>query len=293
MDIIVEIGTNEQNQLIRKELEIIQNVYSSFKLPNPLKQIVVPDNFDTKVNEIQGTSDYSSKREATIAVAKNIVKDEGIFLIFSKDLFTIFHDNFTRLHMYLHELLHAYNTIRLPKFNSEPPSERQYLSNLCTLFDEYYANRMAFEIIHKLYPKTSFRYKRNNYHHLKGFIESIKELNYYTKIRSEIFSFRKHGNVEVFLQNIHPYFDGVSKSIIYVYSYIDCSQKLKKFEKSILESKFVNERTASLMDFFRLKYDNNDFDLLDGKNLIVAFMENFGMKFEDTPDGLYCRVVDI
>lgn len=294
MDILVEIGSEQQKEQIKKELGLIQSIYSSFNLPIPLKRIIIPEDFDATVNELQNSKDYFSRRDEHIAVAKNIIKSEGIFLIFSKDLFTRSHDSFTRLQMYLHELLHAYNTHRKPELRKESLCEYQYLSNLYILFDEYCANRKSFEIIAEIFPKTSFRYKRSNYCHLKGFIKTINGDHVYHKnICSKISEFRSHGNIDTFLKNLNSLFDQIAKSIIYIYSYIDCTNKGSKFEPLILESKFMNEKTLKLIEFFRSKYENNNFDLFDGKLLIEDFMKNFGMKFEDTSNGLYCHVLDI
>ncbi|MEK6647633.1 MAG: hypothetical protein AABY84_13260 [Candidatus Firestonebacteria bacterium] len=294
MDILVEIGSEQQKEQVRKELELVQSVYSSFKLQIPLQKIIIPEDFDATVNALQDSKDYCSRREEHIAVAKNIIKADGIFLVFSKDLFTKLHDNFTRLQMYLHELLHAYNVHRKPELRKESLCEYQYLLNLYILFDEYYANRKSFEIIAELFPKTSFRYKRNNYCHLKGFIKAINADNVCHKnLCSKINEFRSHGNIDTFLKSLNPLFAQISKSIVYIYSYIDCTNKGTKFEPLILKSKFVNEKTLKLIKFFRFKYGNNNFDLFDGKLLMEDFMKNFGMQFEDTSNGLYCHVLDI
>lgn len=294
MDILIEIGSEQQKEQIRKELEIVQSVYSSFDLQIPLQKIIIPEDFDATVNTLQNSKNYSSKREEHIAVAKNIIKSDGLFLIFSRELFTKSQDTLTRLQMYLHELLHAYNASRKPELKKGSLREYQYLLNLYILFDEYYVNRKSFEIIARLFPKTSFRYKRSNYYHLKGFIKAINSDNMYHKeVCTRISEFRFHGNIDKFLKSLNPLFDQVSKSIVYIYSYIDCSDKGAKFEPLILKSKFINEKTLKLIKLFRSKYGDNNFDLLDGTQLMEDFMKNFGMRFEDTSNGLYCHVLDI
>jgi len=50
------------------------------------------------------------------------------------------------------------------------------------------------------------------------------------------------------------------------------------------------------MDFFKEKYDKADgvdIDLCEGIGLAMDFMTNFGVRFEDQPQGLYCHVIDI
>ena len=47
------------------------------------------------------------------------------------------------------------------------------------------------------------------------------------------------------------------------------------------------------MDFFKIKHQEQIYDIQDDLDLIIDFMTNFGMKFEDTPEGTYCHVLDI
>jgi len=294
LEIIVEIGTEEQRRFIENELRTIEIMAGHFEPPPPIKRVIVPNDFDEKVNEIQGTNHYQSLRGHR-AVAKNVTTNDGVYLVFSKLLYKDEHDNITRLQIYVHEFVHAYNKLRFPSLETESPSKHLYLSNLYTLFDEYDANRKSFEITESLFPKVSHRYKLNNRKYLKLFIKSlIEDSKYFRQISNEILKFRlRHIDVDRFLKDIDPCFDEISKSIIYTYAYIDHCLKLKKLESFMMKSKFINAKTISLIEFYRNKFELGDPNLFDGYELIKRFMENFGMRFEDTPQGLYCHVLNI
>lgn len=292
LKIIVEIGTEEQKRIIEKELSVVNIISSHLEEPPLISQIIVPENFDDKVNEIQGSNHYRSLR-GHLAIAKNVNTNDGVDLILSKCLYTDDHDNITRLQILIHEYIHAINKGRFPSIETDSHSKSLYLKNLYSLFDEYDANRKSFKIVEEIFPNVSHRYKLNNGRHLKSFIKSLLDAEKANKIHLEINTFRYHADVDLFLQNIDPIFDELSKSIIYSFSYIDSHNNLKKIEPILAKSHFINSKTEKLISFFRQKYDNSDPDLFDGIELIEGFMENFGMKFEDTHQGLYSHVLDI
>jgi hypothetical protein len=293
MEIIVEIGNNDQKEIISKELSLIEKFSTLFNPSSPIIKIIVPENFDKAVNEIENTTDYTSVR-GQIAVAKNIPTKEGVYLIFSRELYTTLHDSYTRFQMYFHELAHCFNNKRFPSLLPNPKADFEYLTNLYILFDEYYANRRSFELMETFFPQTSHRYKLHKRVHLKRFIDSItKNSDYYANICNEIFNYKFHGNVRKFLKNISPIFDEVSKAIIYTYAILDLSHKLLRLEPLLAKSEFVNQNTKDLIVFFRSKYNSGSSDLFDGIDIIRRFMTNFGIELEDTTEGLYYHVFDI
>lgn len=293
MEIIVETGTQQQKEEIREELSCIEQIAGVVSPPPPIKQLIVPADFDGKVNELQGTNDYKSRR-GQVAVAKNIEIEDGISLVFSPYLYTKEYDYHIRLFIYIHELIHAFNRERFPKHKTESKSAMQNIINIYILFDEYDADRKTLKIIDENIPSKSILYKRSMYKDLKSHIRSLVDSPvYYQKIRRDIFNFRSHGNVTLFLENVHPYYDEVSKAIVHIYPFIDHLPKLKNLQSLLSKSQFINNTTLKLIDFFRAKHESTDPDLLDGLDLMDSFMANFGMKFEDRPEGLYCHVLDI
>lgn len=296
MEIIVEIGTKEQQELIKAELEVLRTISKHPKPPISICAAIVPADFDKKVNELQKTTNYESSRANHRAVAITITNQEGTYLVFSPLLYTQMCDNFIRLQYYIHEFLHVVNKRDFSPFKEKKVSgsERTYLENLYILFDEYDVDRKSLKIISNLFPQLKSRQMRNSSRYIKEMIRPLMNNEaHYNPIRSEIVRFRIHGEARKFLGRITPHFDEVSKILIHSYAIIDHYPKFSRFFPFLHRSKFVNKRFHSLIEYYRTKYDNQDPDLLDGINFMSDFMENFGIKFTDTPEGLYCKVNDI
>jgi hypothetical protein len=300
MDIIVEIGTDEQKQLIENELSILEQVSEIADPPPPILKIIVAQDFDETVNKLRNSDSYQSTRGNHVAVAKNVMTQDGLFLVFSPVIFTAEQDNLTRLKLYLHEFSHAYNKSRFPSLITTSESDYRYLTNLYTLYDEYDADRNALNFVDayllaKNIRNTSadHRYRHHVRVGLKGFIDIISDQEIYDEISSQIDAFRYHGNVMRFLLSVDRGLDEISKSIIHTYSSIDHFPKFKRIEPALRRSKFVNIKTEALIDYIRSKFDDNSPDLLDGIPIISRYMENFGIRFEDTDKGWYCHVLDI
>jgi len=294
LDIIVEIGTEEQKELIRKELSVIKIISRDFNPHPQITQIIVPEDFERKANDILGIEHYKSKRGDQVVIAKNVPTEDGIILLFSKELYTDSHDNQTRLQIYLHEFIHAFNKLRFPKISEDPKAANIYFGIIYTLFDEYDANRKSFKITEKVYPQLSHRYKSIHALNLKEFVKTICDDSLHLKkLRKEIVKFRSHNNVDLFLECTKDLVDEVSKSIIYVYSYLDQNYKLTKNKALLEKSYFINDKAIALIDFFRVKYEKEDNNLFDGRKIIEDFMTNFGFRFEDTPKGIYFHILNI
>jgi hypothetical protein len=55
----------------------------------------------------------------------------------------------------------------------------------------------------------------------------------------------------------------------------------------------VVQSARDLVSYFARKYQAGDFDLSDGMDQTRAFAQTFGFIYEDTPEGLYCRVTGV
>ncbi len=129
---------------------------------------------------------------------------------------------------------------------------------------------------------------------IDDFIRIINNGEYYEQIKKEIASFRIHdSDVTTFLENTHDSFSEVAMSIAHLYSYIDNYPDYQSKVADLRNSRFVNDKTYTLIDFFRKKYGEKSPELVEGLNLVKEFILNFGMRFEDTAQGLYCHVLDI
>jgi hypothetical protein len=296
MDIFVEIGTEDQKELIKSELLLIETILDICQSLAKVKQVIVPQNFDAKIDELLNTNSlYKSQRETQVAVAKVLKFDDGITIIINPLLYTIGYDGQIRLLIYIHETFHAINGDRFPIIQSQSPSDRRNLSNLNVMYDEYCAVRISLEIVEKNFLSKSQLYKRHVSAAFKSQIRAlINEKIYYEKIKREILRFRLFlTNIEQHLEVVGSIFDQAIKDIAYSYAYIDYKPRNKRFEPILLKSKFINNNSRLLIEFIRSKYQDNDFDLIGGLNLMANVMTNFGLKFEDIPTGEYCHVLDI
>ncbi len=293
MKITVEVGTAEQKNIIENELRLIQTTIGAFEPPLNISQVIVPADFDQKVNELQNTDYYKSVR-GVVAIAKILEIDDGIAMIISPLIYTVEWDTQTRAFIYLHEILHVANKNRIPKPEIQSPSLSLYFENIYRLFDEYAADREALELIDKVFPFKSDLMQCSIDSNIDGFIRIINNQQYYQQIAMEIASFRIHDiDVTTFLENTHDSFSEVAISIAHLYPYIDNYPDYQSKVADLRNSRFVNNKTYALIDFFRKKYGERCPELVEGLNLAEEFMLNFGMRFEDTAQGLYCHVLDI
>lgn len=293
MEILVEIGTSEQQRSINGEFKIIGKISNSLN-PTLIEKIIVPCDFSKTVNQIQNISSFKSDRgQEQIVIAKTIELKNSCIFVFSPILYTGGWDNQTRMSIYLHETMHAINYRTFPKSIAKSPSYNRLFAHLYTLYDEYYANRKSFEIIDCVYPNKSKIFDDFIRGNFKSFLQSLNDDRHYEKIKSEINLFRIHGNKDLFLIKVPDIFDAAAKTIVYIYSYIDHFDFVKNQKNLINKSNFINKKTKSLIDFFRSKYLKDEIDLLSGINLMEDFLTNFGMRFEDRESGEDCCVLDI
>lgn len=297
MEIFVDIGTPKQQKLIRNELKIFETLQKEIPGFNSLKKLFISADFDKKVNELEGTRSYVSQRDTLHAMAKHIKLDEGYAIVVNPIMYTDGFDSHMRYLMLLHEMFHIILNIDVMGDKSMSGANATYRPNLGILFDDYCANRASMEFHVKLFPVPSYRFKKFLIRSFNDFIKSlIDDLVYYEPLVREINDFRVHANTELFLANIQRPFDGCSKSIIYAFTYMDACNHFKKKENQLVSnSRFVNNQTLSLVNYFRKKYETKEYNLEDqiGLNLIIEFMTNFGFELENTKMGLYLHVIDI
>lgn len=293
MEITIEVGTEEQKELIRQELAFFVELCETMENPPKINGIWVPSDFDKTVNTLQGTTDYLSEREH-LAIAKNVIQEQGTALVFSPLLFTDSHDNHTRLQIYIHEFWHTLNKEIFPEIPKDSLANHEYFQNLYILFDEYSANRKSFELTEKFYPDVSKRYKRLTRNSVTGFLRNIiQSEEHYKYILKEIHEFRSHADVSIFLKNTREIFDLIAKSLVYFYSYVHHDRKHERLIKLLHNSKFIDENAFALVEFFKVKFEEGETDLRDGLIYLKNFMKKFGVEFEDKPGDLYCHVLDI
>lgn len=126
MEVIIEVGTDEQKILIAKELELLGMIIGNFNPPLNLTRFIIPDDFDGKVKEIENISRYQSKRglerNEVTALAKISPDGNGYAILVSPLLYTTFFDTQIRYFIFLHELSHIINRNDFPKIDKDSPS---------------------------------------------------------------------------------------------------------------------------------------------------------------------------
>lgn len=292
MDLIIEIGTSEQKKLISKEFSVLSIICAEIEPPLNIKKVIVPADFDSKVNEIQKTASYRSVRKEQLAVAKHLYIDGKSIIVISPELYTEPFDSQIRCFYYSHELMHAHNKRRFPELLKDSEIPSYYFLNLYYLFDEYFADRKAYAITDALFRNKSQRYSNHITACINGFINTLLgDSEHLSFIRDEIASFRKHGDVDFFLSRIGESFNTISMAIVHTHAQLHHGTDSNK--KYLTKSKFLNNKALILINFLKSKYEENSIDLFNGLKLIEDFLTNFGIKFECVPEGIYCHVEDI
>jgi hypothetical protein len=295
MHITVEIGTTEEQKTITKELLVLEHICGLFDPRLALQEVIVALDFDGTVNCKQGTNTYKSERSSHVSVAKLIRVQDEYVLVLSPILFDEKYDALCRTFFFLHEIVHIYdwqNSPRLSGCENIPP---HYIGDMYVIFGEYCADRKAYKIIDSLFPERSAIYQQFVVEMLSGHVATmIDDVQFYNVIQQEIMSFRLHGDVQRFIENIRePYYE-VAMAMAHAYAGLDHFSSFAEIEQKLRASRFHDEKTIQLMSFIRAKYAENNMNLLDGIPFMEDFMTNFGIRFEILPSGeLYCHVLDI
>lgn len=137
VEVIVQIGTEEQKLLIEKEIR--------FYLDNPsfssiIRKVFVPDRFDEYIISIIG-KDYISNRDSINqqVIAKTIPHIKGSEIVINSILYRF--DESIRYMHYVHEAIHAKN---YKDFQLLKKIEKTYgLYKINELYDEYLAVRIS------------------------------------------------------------------------------------------------------------------------------------------------------
>ncbi len=295
MDITVEIGTTEEQEAITKELSVLEHICGLFDPRLALQEVIVASDFDSTVKNMQGTNNYKSERSSHVAVAKLLKTSDQYTLVISPILYDDKYDALCRTFFYLHEITHLYDKQNSPRLSGCENIPPYYISNMYIIFGEYCADRKAYKIIDALFPKQSATYQQFIEEILGGHVATLADdVEFYNVIQQEIMSFRGHGDVDRFVENIGTPYHEIAMAMAHAYAGLDHFSVFAQVDQKLRESRFHDEKAAQLMSFIRTKYVENDMNLLDGIPLIEAFMTNFGIRFEILPSGeLYCHVLDI
>ena len=293
MEIIIEIGTEEQKKKIRKELLEIERILNIKKFDNLIKKIIIAKNFDKTIRNISKDKEYKSFRKEMdqYAMAKLVWENGSAVLVFQNLIFTENFDTQVRYVLYFHEVYHAINYYLMPKKNYVDLRIKELIQLMNILFDEYSANRHALAIAGKAFESKTDRFTKfidGSRHFANAF---MNENLFYKKIQKTIIKFKCHLiPISVLIRTISPLIRSASLDLIYFMSYYDNFDYLAKYFNRLKKSRFYNMKTEKLLQYFREKYKKNDLDLEDGIEIMEDYVLNFGIRFEDRSEGLYYYV---
>lgn len=296
MEFEIEVGTEDQKPQIIKELDFLKLVMEQIEPLSKLLKVIVASNFSEKINNMEKISSYRSNRGlgacAINVMARVTNLNNGYAIVLSPSLYSEDQDSQTRFFIIFHELYHLINKRNLNPIPENPSIKNDYLHALHFLYDEYTSDRFAYQIIDQLFPTKSTVWGNYLLTCKEGFVDSSTDKIYYDHLKKEIEAFREHANGDLFMESIRRYVDEMKIILVHAFSLFHyCADEV--FGNSLRNSKFVNDKTFALMNYLKCKFEEKDMNLLDGIDLIIGFMENFGFRFEQKDIGFYCHVLDI
>lgn len=299
MEIIVEIGNDEEKALIQKEMELflvaVEQIETKLNIDLRISQIIIPLDFDGKVNELQETTNYQAQKESGgAAMGKNVVIGDNVVIVLSPILYCVgeIFDTMVRYFLFFHELIHVVNRRVLPGVFDYQTSRDQYLSFLQKLYDEYSSDRLAFILLEQFFETPSVQWSNFVKDMAKNYLVTAEDQRYYNYIRNKIQSFRQHGRVDLFNEETEATIYMIA--IATMHAFARYHHDIENTELlNISATPFVNQKTYALANYLNGKFRIGKTDLSDGIDVIANYMTNFGIRFEDRPQGLYCHILDI
>lgn len=301
MDFIIEIGEPHQQEAVKYELSFLAGMVKKFDTDLNLKLIVLARDFDKTVNELEKKSGYKSQRglgDTQIkAIARVVHLNDGYGIVLSPLLYMEGQDTSTRYFTLFHEFLHVVNRNKYeeldPEWRDDWLGRSNYKGNLYRLWDEYSADSFAYEFVDEAFEEKSIIWVEMIDNSVEGFLSLLTDDTYYNMIRSEL-DFCRTGrrDLQEFLRNIYQGFDEVVGITVHAFALLHQYPDLISIDQ-LTESKFINEKTIRLMDFYRACSHDLDMELKDGLHLVADYISNFGYTMVDQTDGTHVQIVDI
>jgi hypothetical protein len=287
IDIVVEVGTDEQKEAIKEELLMVfEWIGEEFLKFIELSQIIIPADFDATVNRLQGTNWYTSDRIQR-CVGKVIELDVGNVIIMSHITYSEFFDLGKRCKFLFHEICHLANrkNFTIPEYTHTAKS--RHLNTIGIMYDEYTANRFSFKISEKLTGIAS-NITEEVEKEYQGHMSSIQDdEQYYLPLKITYQQWYEDGDTHRMLSQAYQFIDAAIKDVTYCYSMADSFDSIKEdFDNR--KSMFLNESTVELFKLLR-KWETSEeakIDFDDGIVAMESFMAtSFGITFTDDDNG--------
>jgi hypothetical protein len=115
---------------------------------------------------------------------------------------------------------------------------------------------------------------------------------HYDRIRETNFNF-KLGRIRLddAFAKILPLICSFSLDMVLYFTYIHSGlTSADESDAAFMDVKFYDGRAEALVDFMKRKYEDGDLPLKLGLPLADSYLTVFGLRFEDTDQGLYCHI---
>jgi len=298
MEIIIEYTINppESLKIINDELEVLKYIIEQVDVKLKLDKVILTADIERRVNEFYGMETFQAIRkhgENFVNVAAKYCTNDQEGVLFISPFLYNYKDQTVRFFLYLHELGHVINKLS----NILPPKANfttdNYFFTLYWMFDEYTADRFAFNLIDTVFQNKSDLWDEFIMNGINGYIELLLDEKNYRFIIDEINKFRNYQiTVNEYTEHVRQLSTDLSASLVHAYSLIHQYPSVKS-KSDINSSKFVNMKTTSIIDYIRKKYEASEFDLTDGLTIVTQYLTNFGILFEELETGPYIHILDI
>lgn len=298
MDIDIKIGTKEQKDTIKQELDFIIDAFpDDFFQTTQLQKIIIPIDFQAEIKRLENDDSYQAVRDyggnIVNVLGKIVNVENGFVIVLSPFLFTQDQDTQTRSKTIFHEIFHAVNRKYFPKTLNVSYVSSIYYGKLYSLYDEYSCDCFASRSVNAMFPTKSELWEKNISMNIQGFIDVITNRMYYDYLKEEIKAFRIHEDTNRFLERTRKQVDEMVFTLVHTFSLAHFYPSRISID-TLSESPFVNKKTFALMDYLKEKESKREKRLDDGLDVTIGFFENFAVRYEyvDT-ERYFCRVLDI
>lgn len=287
MDIIFEIDHLVEKDKFIKEISFsIEQVQKILGIPNLSKMIFSRD-FDKTVNEILGINSYKSSRNNHTALARTLLSKDGIVIVISKSLFN--EDSFYFINTIIHEMFHAKNPHFNKIWNEGTRAANRYNYLLNTWFDEYQAVRGSYSFCINYLQPINYNGAKGIVNVFQAHLQNFLKNNNYSKLKNELLSLQYHKDLDYFINIVTPLIEESVIDMVYLYTLIDTFYHFKKYETELKKSPFINESSYHLINHFREIYSTDNLIFDENNSIMIAFLRNFGIEFQDLNGELICK----
>jgi len=299
MEFIIETDDEEAKKKIQEELEVfclvIEAAEGVLEKPINIIKIIIPQDFEQKINELENSSDYKAIRGvegSQIPVAAKCVRNGDTHTIVLSPIIYFIYDYKVRLFIFTHEVAHVLYKIKNPSISNEQTAKFEYLRFLKQIFEEYFSDRFSYQMTDRLFPEFTEYWEKFLSEENDGYLASPYDDKNFNFIKQKIEEFRNHGNLPLFVSETREVVEIILFSISHGFS--KYHQYKDKFDgKEFVMRNFVNSEMFELADFLKTLYEDKSIKLEGGLEQVKNYLATLGIKFEDTPQGLYCHVLDI